>query len=788
MSVPSWTGLCLFASLCLPMAGAGVLARQQQAQMVDTVPRDRLVSDRQFFELLDRNAYALATALQHLTTADTAMALQAVAGYFMRRSEPRYFFASDEVPGRLQTFVETFPAETREMQRQVDDFVQTYGRDVEWQTPGHDLLGRPHTANTIRFLARQALAVPTALLAVNAPESSYLDHLLAQAKDFVADYEAGKTESGANDVFERYYAGHRTRNWLFAHQLLLAHPYYDWRDQVFMLKTFLLHGARLFDACKKFHYGNHQLHGLEGLFEITLMFPEFPVMRYWHQVALSRILEHLEKEIKPDGFQFERASHYFKLDIMNYFRVYQLARLNGLELPPMFHERFRRMFDAIVALAKPDRTLPVLHDAQAAYATQQVAGRPVASNDAAELTDLREAFFMSLGATLFREPVYKYFGEPQLPAGLYWFLPADAGDRYAALAATPPRIGSVALEDSKYYVMRSGWSQDDLYLIIDGGLAQHKPDHTHGQVLGVIAYAFGQDVLPNYRVRYSEPSYRTLKNSLAKNVALADGMLQGRGWIDNKARTGFGRWRVLPQPVVHNWLAGDAVDYFRGSHDGFQSIGVEYTRSVFFFKPDFWLVIDEFSGEGTHDFEQIWQGDFQVDGVANRAISRTGEVELLVAQADPSVMEITTHEFFAKRSVHFKREGLSGCVFATLIQPGKSGGQAATIRRFQRPEFQQVVIAHDRGQDHIYFCGDRELSLAEIKSDAELVALRYDKDTLRAVLLHGGSRLQVAGLSVRTPTPVSCELIRQPDNTWRSKMLATVPEAVEITIETTDDE
>jgi hypothetical protein len=190
---------------------------------------------------------------------------------------------------------------------------------------------------------------------------------MKQVRDFVSDYEAGQTESGANDVFERFYAGHRARNWLAMHHLLLSSPHYSWSDQIFLLKVFLLHGARLIDVCQKFNWGNHQLVGLTAIYEMSVVFPEFPAMREWNRKAGKTIYEHLEKEIPPDGFQCERASHYFKLDILNYFRVYRLSLLNGIELSPIFNERFKAMFDALVAVAMPNRTVPVLQDGQARY-------------------------------------------------------------------------------------------------------------------------------------------------------------------------------------------------------------------------------------------------------------------------------------------------------------------------------------------------------------------------------------------------------------------------------------
>ena len=138
---------------------------------------------------------------------------------------------------------------------------------------------------------------------------------------------------------------------------------------------------------------------------MSTMFPEISVMKFWNSEAKRVILEHIEKEIKPDGFQFERASHYFKFDIINYFRVYQISQINNIELPALYVNRFHEMFNAIIKLEMPDKTLPVLQDAQDNYEKQSsdISSNDdqFTSNDAAEFKDPGEAKFMSLGALLF---------------------------------------------------------------------------------------------------------------------------------------------------------------------------------------------------------------------------------------------------------------------------------------------------------------------------------------------------------------------------------------------------
>ena len=87
---------------------------------------------------------------------------------------------------------------------------------------------------------------------------------------------------------------------------------------------------------------------------------------------------------------------------------------------------------------------------------------------------------------------------------------------------------SVSFPTTGYYISRNGWDIHNNMMIISAGLDAFKPDHQHGDMLGIQAMANGKVVLPNYQVRYSLKDYGFFKNSMVKNIALVDGELQGK--------------------------------------------------------------------------------------------------------------------------------------------------------------------------------------------------------------------------------------------------------------------
>ena len=137
-----------------------------------------------------------------------------------------------------------------------------------------------------------------------------------------------------------------------------------------------------------------------------------------------------------------------------------------------------------------------------------------------------------------------------------------------------------------------------------------KPDHQHGDILGIQAIANNQVILPNYQVRYSLKDFDFFKNSMVKNVALVDDELLGKQLKSNKGGSGFVKFRELPKPKTITWKSNDDFDLFVGSHNGFENVGVNYSRQVLYVKDDFWIVKDNFNSAKAHTYKQVWQGHY----------------------------------------------------------------------------------------------------------------------------------------------------------------------------------
>jgi len=525
-------------------------------------------------------------------------ALNYLADYFKETAKTRYYFSWEDFPEKYKQYFEIFPNRLDYHRRHSADMKAMYGSDTQWELPFKNLRGEDVTAYRLRHLSRQSKHKDMVLTYfANPSETENLRYWVEQMADLNVAFGENKYDQGGNAVYEVFRAGKRTHKWLWGHHAYLSAPNYTREDQVESIRTFLHTAAQLAENGKKVRHGNHHTRGMVALFEIASTYPEYAQSSNWLELAITGVTWHLENEINADGFQFERTVHYHKSDIENFFRVWQLAKRGNIQLPEVYATQFKKMFDALLVLAQPDKQLPVLQD----------------DTDAihAETNKLSDA--MAIGTILWQEPAYRYFSSGDVSPLFFWLLNEADLNLLEKGVVEHPTLSSASLEETGYYVMRNGWELDDEYMVITAGLSESKPDHQHADMLGLVAYANGNEILPNYQVKYNKPDFRFWKNSWTKSVMLVDSMTQTQKWKGNSGGSGFGKWLDLPEPRVLASHFGNDIDYFAGTHNGFDGQNLTYLREVLFIKDGFWIVRDAFTNldKTNHEYQQVWQGLYE---------------------------------------------------------------------------------------------------------------------------------------------------------------------------------
>lgn len=527
-----------------------------------------------------------------------------LAKYFREKFSERYFYDWQNFETRFKTYNSIYPdAKTEHTERGLDH-LSKFADSTKWKLPFNYLNGELVNAYALRHLARQHKMVDIAFYYnYQNKNTDYLNYYKTQLKSLNAallaeDYE---TIDEGNGVYEAFRSGYRILNWLQIHNMFLGEKSYSDEDQLLTIATLLQHAASLYETNAEFVPGNHQTRGMSALAMLSILFRDFKDSDKWYDLSMKQLEAHLDKEINDDGFQFERSVHYHMSDIDNYYYVYQLAKNSQIKVNDFWQGKLKSLFTTLTKIAYPDKSAPVFSDDT--------------NEPWAEKNDISGA--LTLGYLLFEDPEMGYFANNKVEEKMFWYVSDSQLKMLNNIDATKPIFKSVTFPTTGYYIMREGWKDHDKVMIISNGLDKNKPDHQHGDMLGIQAMANGHVILPNYQVRYSLKDLEFFKNSMVKNVALVDNELQGKRYTSNQGGSGFGKFKELPQPKTIAWNSTENLDVYIGSHNGFENIGVNYSRQVILLKNDFWIVKDNFKSDKPHTYKQIWQGHYSLEVAPN---------------------------------------------------------------------------------------------------------------------------------------------------------------------------
>ena len=613
------------------------------------VPSGKVVSADDLFNYLKPEVKNSISKKGEISTSD-------LAEYFREKFAERYFYDWKNFEQRFQSYKEIYPSAEKDHAERALDHMAKYSGSTQWKLPFYYQFGKPVNAYALRHLARQHKMVDIAFYYnyqdKNPKYLEYFKNQLHSLNAALVTDEYDKIEDG-NGVYEAFRSGYRVLNWLQIHNMFLGQKNYNDKDQLTTIATLLQHGAHLYERNQKFHSGNHQTRGLSALAMVSILLRDFEGTDKWYDHAMKLLEEHLSKEINDDGFQFERTVHYHISDIGNFYYVYQLAKTSNLPIGEFWENKLKSLFTTLIKIAYPDKSAPVLSDDT---------GAPWA-----ETNDISGA--LTLGYLLFEDPEMGYFANNHVEAKMYWYLSDSQLKMLDNIESKKPEYKSLHFPTTGYYVMRDDWKSSDNMMIISAGLDDLKPDHQHGDMLGIQAMANGKVVLPNYQVRYYLKDLELFKNSMTKNVALVDDELQGKQYTSNKGGSGFGKFKELPNPRVISWSTSDEVDMFVGTHDGFNNIGVYYSRQVINLKNDFWIVKDNFKSDKPHTYKQVWQGHFSNEHAPNLIRTSFGDGSGLDIYQMMETDEVKTEGRRGKEWSIVSKNEMTDFSFITVVYP-----------------------------------------------------------------------------------------------------------------------
>jgi len=380
----------------------------------------------------------------------------------------------------------------------------------------------------------------------------------------------------------------RSMNLLAAFTLFLRAPQMNETALTELLTMFDQHGAHIRRNLEFSHIAtsNHYLSDVTGLLWLGLMLPELEAASEWRDFGLRELLNEMDKQVLPDGADYEASTGYHRLKLELFLYSFVLCHVNGIDIDERYWNKLRAMIDYVRAYLRPDGRAPLIGDSDSG---QVLAIVRRAGDD--------HAYALALGAAVFQEPRLKITGS-RLPEELLWILGEQGVRDYQALSVAEP-AGSQAFPDGGTYILRDG----DLYLLFNasGSGVNGRGSHGHNDALSIEVSACGTAFIvdPGSYVYTADLHERHLFRSTASHSTIEiDGAEQNN--TDERVPFVIGD---EAHPRVLSWESGPGRDVVVGEHAGYQRLPQPLThrRTVMFYKRErCWLVEDEIAGVGRH--------------------------------------------------------------------------------------------------------------------------------------------------------------------------------------------
>jgi hypothetical protein len=333
-----------------------------------------------------------------------------------------------------------------------------------------------------------------------------------------------------------------------------------------------------------------------GLFYAGVVFPELRSAGHWRELGSRILVDQIQRQVLPDGVYFEQSTCYQRYTVEIFLHFLILAARSGVAVPAAVGDRVQRLLDFLLALRRPDGTLPQIGDADGGWLLPLAPRFP---------DDCRGIF--ATAAALFARSDYAWAARGLAPETLWLLGPSGVKTFETLTACPPPTPPSRVFPDGGYVVMRGGWETNAHQMIFDAGPlgCPLSGGHGHADLLSIQCSVFGEPYLvdPGTYCYTADPDWRDFfRSTAAHNGVVVDGMSQA-------VPAGPFRWEVRPRARLRQWLSTEAFDLADAEHDAYCRFAdpVVHRRRVLFVKPQYWVVVDDLQGATEHRAELRFQ-------------------------------------------------------------------------------------------------------------------------------------------------------------------------------------
>jgi len=709
-----------------------------------------LISDEEFFGLLREDVADLAATREAAAAGDYEAAKEALLEYMRAREAPVWTFDWRDWDQQRNPKFNTSRAD-----RACEHIFKWQGRegqipgDMDWTYTPFDRDEPAYTPEWTYDLNRFGFWRDLGRAYWATGDEKYAQEWIAQMLDWTHDQPRpvlGSPNTGP--CWRTIEQGIRTAgSWMDAYHYFLGSPSMTPDALCTFLKSFVEHARTLTRMTVEHpeHGGNWVTMECNGLAHIGVMFPEFTEAEHWREVAYGRLLMELDRQVYPDGAQKELTSGYHQVARGNFFQALQPAQRNDVPVPDGYLDRLKRMYWYNLYCMMPGGFLPPLNDAGMGNIKRT----------------LQEA--------------YGTWGDPE-------FLWGATG----GAEGEPVEFTSYFFPWAGQCIMRSGWEQDDRYLMFEIG--PFGTGHQHEDKLGLFLCAYGRALLTEAGTySYDRSKWRRyVLSTAAHNTITVDGLGQHR--------RGLRETYENQEPMIppgRDWATTEVFDWATGVYDnGYgprldengKALGRErditevlHERTVVFVRPDYYLVIDRMLGEGEHTYSDLFHLDADEasvddetlvvstleEGKANLTLIPVAmdglTLRMVKGQEDPVQGWIPRQKHRPIPTPIYEKTGAPPQLFVTVLLPHPT---------IEVPEFSAELLAETDGmlamrveaqgsEDVILygFEGARSMEAAGVTTEARLTVVRKGADGEISAGLLGGTEIHVDGKLINPVTP-----------------------------------
>ena len=403
------------------------------------------------------------------------------------------------------------------------------------------------------------------------------------AQTFAKQLEHWIDQNPLNDTMKqsswrRIEAGFRAENWIKAFEYFKHSPVMTPKLFKKMMISLNQHAHYLNSQYSLFSKtSNWGVIEFTGLFYLSQFLDNNAMSSQWVKSAVAKLDEMIQLQVLEDGSHWEQSPMYHNHVFQSYMNVILTAKRMNYPLTDAIVKRTLLMAQANIQWQKPNYHQPLLGD----------------SDD----TDTRD--ILTFAALLFNDSEIKSRAYSEIDLENYLIFAEKGAERLQNLAAKPPKYLSAYMESAGDLFMRSSWQEDAAYASLH--LKKLGGGHGHDNIFHFSLFANQRDYLVDSgRYTYVDGPWRDyFKSSQSHNGIEVDNKnnsIYQDAWTNSFEARSQGVFTQLA--ANYDYAEAENIAYLRLPSP------VLAKRRMLFLKPSTWLLIDSFSSNSVHTYQQ----------------------------------------------------------------------------------------------------------------------------------------------------------------------------------------